>query len=250
MRTKSLAGGLTCIAFALSGCSTLYKLEVSAHNNPNIDPGKSYVILSGTQELSVSSPEFLEYARQVERALESKGYDRVADGDLTVAALGVYVSMAISDPSKRYSEINTALKESVYADESAATVRGSGNSSGGGGGGTSGQQSAPTGPAPELISGVQNSSFATTVYTKHLNLVAVDLQKYISDISSVGREDAVPVEVWSVDIQTTGQPDDLSEVFPVMVAAGQPYLGDSTDDVVRLRMSGTDKRVSQIKKAN
>jgi len=247
MRIKSLAGGLTCIAFALSGCGTLYNLEVTAHNNPNIDPGKSYVILSGTQELSVSSPEFIEYAKQVERALESKGYYRVTDGDLTGAALGVFVSTAISDPSKRYSEISTGLYESPYADESAATVRASGSSSGGGGG-TSGQQSSPTTPAPEFISGVQNNRFATTVYTKYLNLVAVDLQKYISEISSVGREDAVPVEVWSVDIQTTGQPSDLSEVFPVMVAAGQPYLGDETDDVVRLKMSGTDKRISEIRK--
>jgi hypothetical protein len=248
MRTKSLAVGLTCTAIVLSGCGTLYNLQVTAHNSPNIDPGKSYVILSGNPELRVASPEFIEYANQVERALDSKGYHRVADGDLAAAALGVYVSAAISDPARRYNEVSTGMYETPYGDETGSQGRSGGSSSGGGG--TSGQQSAPTAPAPELLSGIKNSSFATTVYTKHLNLVAVDLQKYISEINSVGREDAVPVEVWSVDVETTGQPSDLSEVFPVLVAASQPYLGDKTEDVVILKMSGSDKRVTQIKSAN
>jgi hypothetical protein len=251
MKSLPLAGSITCIALAMSGCSTLYKLDVTAYNNPNVDIGNSYVILSGNPDLPVSSPEFVEYASQVERALEPKGFTRVAGDDPSKADLGVYVSMAVSDPAKRYHTVQRGLYESPYADESAATVRGSGQSGGSndGSGGAS-QAKMPTTPAPEMLSGVAENSFATTVFTKHLNLVAVDLQSYIKEIEAVGREKAVPIEVWSVDIETTGQPSDLKEVFPVMVAAGQPYVGDSTDDVVQTKLSGSDQRVRQIKTGN
>jgi len=251
MNKSLIAISISCIALTVSGCGTLYKLDVTAYNNPNIDVGTSYVILSGNPDIPVSSPEFVEYASQVERALEPKGFTRVADDDPTKAALGIYVSMAVSDPAKRYHSVQTGLYESPYADESAAAVRGSGQSGGSnpGSGGTS-QAKMPASPAPEMLSGVAENSFATTVFTKHLNLVAIDLQSYIKEIAEVGREDAVPVEVWSVDIETTGQPSDLSEVFPVMVAAGQPYLGDSTDDVVQTKLSGSDQRVQHIKSGN
>ena len=107
--------------------------------------------------------------------------------------------------------------------ESPSQVRASGGGSSGGGG-TTGAQTMPTTPAPEYVSAVEETGFATTVYTKHLNLVAIDLQQYIKDIGEVGRQEAVPVEVWSVDIETTGQPSDLSEVFPVMMVAGNRLL--------------------------
>ena len=66
----------------------------------------------------------------------------------------------------------------------------------------------------------------------------------------VGREDAVPREIWSIDIETTGKPSDLAEVVPVMLAAAQPYVGESTDDVVQVRMNGTDRRIDRIKGAD
>jgi hypothetical protein len=249
MKKVSLAGGMICIALATSGCGTLYKLDVTAYNNPNVELDKSYVILSGSPNIPVSSPQFAEYASQVERALEPKGYTRSPNDDLTTAALGIYVSMNVSDPSKRFHSVKTGMYESPYPNESASQVRSSGGGGGGGGGGgASGGVTMPATPAPELLSGVSETGYATTVYTKHLNLVAIDLQQFIKDIAEVGREEAEPVEVWSIDIETTGQPKDLDEVFPVMMAAGQPYVGDSTEDVVQLKMSGTDKRVSQIKR--
>lgn len=248
MKKLPLASGVICFSLAISGCGTLYKLDVTAYNNPNIEVGKSYVVLSGNPDLSVSSPEFIGYANQVEKALEPKGYRRVQDGDLSVAELGIYVSMSISDPTKRYHSVRTAVYESPYPQESASQVRASGGGNPGGGG-TSGAQTMPATPPQEELSAVEEQGFATTVYTKHLNLVAIDLQKYIKDIAEQGRQEAVPAEVWSIDIETTGQPRDLGEVFPVMMAAGQPYVGDSTKDVVQLKMSGSDKRVSEIARA-
>ena len=249
MNKLPFASVVVCASFAVTGCGTLYKLDVTAYNNPQVEVGKSYVVLSGNPDLHVGSEEFREYANQIEKTLEPKGYRRVADDDLSVAELGIYVSLNISDPSKRYHSVTNAIYESPYPDESPSQVRNSGSGGSSGGGGSSGAQSMPTTPAPEYVAAVEETGFATTVYTKHLNLVAIDLQQYIKDISELGRQEAVPVEVWSIDIETTGQPSDLSEVFPVMMVAGQPFVGSSTQDVVHLKISDTDKRVGEIAQA-
>lgn len=240
------------VAIGLSGCGTLYTLDVTAFNNPNHDLSKTYVILSGNPDINVNSPEFQAYADQVERALSPKGYQRLTEDEVSSAALGVYVSVDMGDASKRFHKVSTAVYETPYSENSLDVLRSSGNApAGGGGGGQQGQQATPIkSPEREVLTGYEQAGFATTVYTKHLNLVAIDLQKYIRDIASVGRSDAVPTEIWSINVETTGQPKNLDEVVPVMVAAGQPYVGASTDDVVTIKMSGSDKRINSIKEGD
>jgi hypothetical protein len=236
--------GVTCLVLNLSACGTLYTLDVYAVNDPTHDLDKTYVVLSASPGLSITSPEFQTYADQVEKVLASKGYERSDGEDLSSVALGVYLSANVSDPSKRYHMVQTAIYEtSTYSENSRSAVKNSGSQS-------SGQnQSAPPPPppTPDLLSGVAETGFATTVFTKHLNLIAFDLQAYLQDIETKGRAQAVPIEVWSVDVETTGSPADLKEVFPVMVAAAEPYITERTDDVVRVKLNGTDKRISAIR---
>ena len=234
--------GVACLVLNLGACGTLYKLDVYAVNDPNQDLGKTYVILSASPELGIDSPEFKAYASQVENALEDKGYVRSDGKDLSTVALGIYLSANISDPSKKYHAVQTVLRESSANDESESGTLRSANSPG----------SPPTPMVIESLpeddlSGAAESGFATTVFTKHLNLIAFDLQKYLQDIETDGRESAVPAEVWSVDVETTGSPGDLSKVVPVMVAAAEPYITERTDDVVRVNLNGTDKRISAIR---
>jgi hypothetical protein len=234
------------VALTLSACGTLYKLDVTAYSEPDIELEKSYVVLSGSPHIDVRSTEFQEYANLLERALAPKGYRRVSDQELSAAALGIYVSVSVGDPSKRIHKVSTAMYETPFGDGSQDIDRSGGSSSGGSG--QSGQQSVPIPKAQtEILTGYDELGFGTTVYTKHMNLVAIDLQRYIKDISNVGREKAVPKEVWSIDIETTGQPSDLADVVPVMVAAGQPYLGASTEDVVQIKINSSDSRIAAIK---
>ena len=233
--------GVACLVLNLGACGTLYKLDVYAVNDPNQDLGKTYVILSASPELGIDSPEFKAYASQVENALEDKGYVRSDGKDLSTVALGIYLSANISDPSKKYHAVQTVLRESSANDESeSGTLR---SSMGSGQNNPMGIESLPE----DDLSGASETGFAITVFTKHLNLIAFDLQKYLQDIETDGRESAVPAEVWSVDVETTGSPGDLSKVVPVMVAAAEPYITERTDDVVRVNLNGTNKRISAIR---
>lgn len=238
--------GVAVMVLSLSACGTLYTLDVYAVNDPQQDLGKTYVLLSANPEMGVNSPEFQVYANQVEKVLETKGYERKYDDDLSSVALGIYLSANVSDPSKKYHMVQTGIYESsAYSENSPSDVR----TSGGTMPGQNPQAPAtPAPPPPEMLSGYSETGFATTVFTKHLNLVAFDLQKYLKDIADKGRNEAVPSEVWSIDVETTGQPSDLNEVVPVMVAAAEPYMTTRTDDVVRVKLSGADRRISEIKK--
>ena len=234
--------GVACLVLNLSACGTLYTLDIYAVNDPTQDLDKTYVVLSASPELSINSPEFQAYADQVEKVLASKGYERSDGEDLSTVALGVYLSANISDPSKKYHAVQTVIRESSSNNENeSGTLRSSMD-------GTSGKgPMSPQGLPEDDLSGVAETGFATTVFTKHLNLIAFDLQKYLQDIETEGRESAVPMEVWSIDVETTGSPADLLEVVPVMVAAAEPYITERTDDVVRVKLNGTDKRISAIK---
>ena len=233
--------GVACLVLNLSACGTLYTLDIYAVNDPTQDLDKTYVVLSASPELSIDSPEFQAYADQLEKVLASKGYERSDGEDLSTVALGVYLSANIGDPSKKYHSVQTNVYQSSSNDErDPSALRPERDD------GSKGPMALPT-QTEDSLHGVAESGFATTVFTKHLNIIAFDLQKYLQDIETEGRESAVPVEIWSVDVETTGSPADLSEVVPVMVVAAEPYIAERTDDVVRVKLNGTDKRISAIR---
>lgn len=233
---------------SLSACGTLYKLDVTAHNDASVELGNTYVIASGDPDLSVRSPEFAIYADQLERALADSGYLRLPEEQLTSADMAIYLSADVDAPTKTYYQANRQVYETGPDD---SPVRGSR--------GPSSDSSSPVQqqanriitaseapPEQELI-GNEELPFERTVYTKRLSIVAVDLQAYLKEIAAVGRADASRREIWSVDVTTTGSPSDLQEVVPVMIAAARPYIGTSTEDDMLVKMSGTDKRVAAIK---
>ena len=241
---------IAIFASVLSGCGTLYKLDVTAFGDPNHELGRSYVILSSNPAVDMNSPAFETYADQLERALAEKNYQRVSGENLENVALAVYLDADISDPQKRYHTVKTAMVEPAY-DEAVTreAPRGAG-----GQGGTGGSSSRPTSltqsvepPPPEILTGYEEQKFATTVYQKRLSVQAIDLQRYINDLQQVGRDKAVPNEVWSVEVATTGSPSELSDVVPVMIAAAQPYLGGAKTDKVRVKMNETDSRIQSIR---
>ena len=248
MKTITKIGSTMGIALTLSGCRTLYKIDVAAYAHADESLGNTYVILSADPKMRLQSPQFELHASQLERAMSKRGFERVSDEELNRAALGIYVSAYISDPAKIYHQVQTPVY-TQGANEDLGSAAKNAAEAGGGSTGTARENMLP--PAPlESWDGVEKAGFATTVYTKHLNLIAVDLQRYLKDIQSLGREEASPIEVWSVDVESTGQPDDLSVVIPILIAAAEPYIASETGDVIRVKLTETDRRVRSIKSGN
>lgn len=246
MQVKTLLPAAAVLA-ALSGCGTLYKLDVTATTYADVQPGSRYVILSGDPDMPVGSADFTRYASQLERALDEQGYVRVGEDGLADAQLAIYVSADVSDPAKSYHTVKTAVFESPYIEGTQAATRAADERQGG----QSGQVSKPT-PLDqnpqEVIAGYERTSFATTVYTKELTLLAIDLPQYLRDIETLGKERAVPREIWSIDVETVGSPSSLQEAMPVMIAASQPWVGENTGQTVQVTLSESDSRVRKLAK--
>jgi len=236
----------SCV-LGLSACGTLYKLDVDANHQADALPGKTYVVLSADPSLDVKSAEFGQYAGQLERALQPHGYTRVANDAVADAALGVYISAGVGDARKSYHTVNRAIYETQDRSGGAGVAaRNADQRQQQGGKSVGGPTSLDRTPEQQL-SGYEKNAFATTVYTKHLSVMAVDLQQYLNDIQTNGRDKAVPQELWSVDVETTGSPESLARVMPVMIAASQPFLGTGVDDNVQVSLSEGDRRVRSIK---
>ena len=160
----------------------------------------------------------------------------------------MYMYVEISDPAKRYHQVNNAVMETGYDTTTTRESQTVGNNQGGGSQGQGGSQTRSVEPPrPDMLIGYETQQFATTVYAKHLRIRAVNLHRYAKDIEQFGRDKAVPQEIWSVEVETTGRPSDLGEVVPVMIAAAQPYIVVSTNDNVRVRLGETDSRIRAIK---
>lgn len=242
VRKTRTAAGVSLACVVLTGCGSLYKLDVIAYNNPAVTTDKDYVFLSGSPRLPLGSPEFEDYARKVEAVLDEKGYRRIDGDELSEADLGIYLALGIGPPEKRTHKVSRGMYESPLGQGPLEDVKNSG--SGGAGGGS---PPPPPPPAPDpLLVGYEELGFKTTVYTKFTSIVAVDLQQYLRDIESLGREDAVPKEVWRVEIETTGTPSDLSEAAAVMLVGVKPYIEKSTPDVVSIKVDSSDSRVRTI----
>ena len=153
----------------------------------------------------------------------------------------------LEDPAKSYHSVKTAVYESPYIENSHAATRAADQRQGG----QSGQPSMPTPldrSPQETIAGYERASFATTVYTKELTLLAIDLPQYLRDIEAMGKERAVPRELWSIDVETVGSPSSLQEAMPVMIAASQPWVGETTGQTVQVTLNEADARVRRLTK--
>ncbi len=237
------------VAAALSGCGTLYKLDVNAYNNVDEDIGRTYVILSSNPDIDIKSEEFAAYADQLEVALAPHGYQRMPGDDLSSVDLGIYMSAELGESGKRYHTVRTEIFEPVTIEYTPSGSTG-GGSAGSGQSGASTQgtsKTIPTTSRSQSLHAVEESKFSTTVYAKHLNIVAVDLQAYLTDVEQHGRSKAVPKELWSVDVETTGSPSNLDEVVPVMIAAAEPYVATNTAETVRVSLDETSSKVKRIK---
>lgn len=237
--------GSLALGTCLSGCSTLYKVDVYAESRVGGDTVGNYVIIPADADYQLGTPEFENLASLLDAALSQHGYKRQPKDKWQDAELAIYVSSDISEPGLAYRQTMSPVYEAPdYEGAPArAAVRNSGSQN------TSTPPPPPPPPQDDILVGYEKMGFAHEIYAKSLRVVAVDLQQYLGDIAVEGASAAKPTVIWSVDVESTGSPKDMQEVLPVLIAAGQPYFGKTIDDVVRIRLADNDRRVKALSAA-
>jgi hypothetical protein len=90
---------------------------------------------------------------------------------------------------------------------------------------------------------VEGSSTKNVIrYARLIIIRAYDYKKY--------REMKEEVQLWQTTIDSVGSSDDLRRVFPVLIAASQPYIGTNLNKKVRVVLTEEDNRVATIKSTN
>ncbi|GBD95676.1 MAG TPA: DUF4136 domain-containing protein [Nitrospirae bacterium] len=216
-----------------AGCTgQMYMVKVDSINAGYESQKKNYILLPSNEGVNVNDLQFQEYSLYVKRALSRHGFKETTD--FNSADVAIFLRYGISDPQvnpissprlvfpKIGAETST-FKASSYSSgrysETYGSITKSTNLN------TSLTDLSPPKPQPS--------------YSRYLIIVCIDLDVY--------RQDKTMQQLWKTTVTSSGSSGDLREVFPILVAASDPYIGMNTGKQIEIHLNENDRRVKQIK---
>ena len=233
MRARITLTSLILAAFLMAGCATMqpqFSVRVDSIAGATADKN-SYILLPGNKDTKVEDLQFKEYAAYVNRALIKQGF--VPAESFEKANVAIFLVYGIGDPQERqYSySLPTWGQTGVSSSHTTGTI-----SSYGGYGSYSGTTTyTPT----YGVTGSTTHIGSHTTYFRFMVLDAVDLDEY--------KKSKKEVQLWKTTVASAGSSGDLRQVFPILVAASQQYVGKNTGQKVEVDLYEEDERVIQIK---
>lgn len=229
---------LLSLGAALAGCTTkTYEVQVQSRSEPEKMIGKdSYRIVTRNRENDPSSLRHKEAEEQIRTALSGIGMYEApdpADADMVVE-----IDYGISPPK----EILIEYEEPIFV-EVPGRVRYVSQTIRQPDGRTMVVQVPVYEPPRQVYAGTQTRVKPTTVYDKYLTITGLNVAK--GQPGSEGDQRREPI--WSVNVSTQNESDDLREHIPVMVAASLDYIGTTTDKEQKVKIKGNDEDIAFIK---
>ncbi len=223
---------LSTILF-LQGCAVgpQYHVNVDSISAPEASSKTIYILFPGVKGVEAGDLQYREYAGYVERTLSSLGY--IKADNIAAADIAIFLGYGIGDPETHqftYS-LPTYGKTGVSSSNTYGTVNTYGNTA---------TYSGTTTYTPTYgVTGSTTHTGSRTTYFRYLLLDAVDLDEY--------RKTEKEVQLWKTTVTSTGSSGDLRQVFPILVAASKQYIGSNTGKKVKVILSESDNRVTEVK---
>jgi hypothetical protein len=212
------------------GCASLgprFYVDVSALSDPQLPKQRTYVVDPGLQGVDPTDLQFREFATQLDRVLRSKGFAPAA-ADARPDLL-ILLSYGIGEPQMSYYSYPVFGRISGGTSTFTASTFGSG-----GGTRTTGTITSPT------RHGVVGTRTGTRrEFTRWAAVEAVDVEAFVKTQRVV--------QAWRTTMTSSGSSGDLRRVVPVMLAAGQPYIGTNTRQQVRRVLNDESPEVVAIR---
>jgi hypothetical protein len=225
---KWLAAGLVVVLLA-SGCTTRYSVRVDglAASDWQSRAGLSYSWQSAMDEVAEDDLFFKEVTAVLDRAMQSRGFRRAADGQ--PADMVVRVSAHLSEPLTE----TRNRSEPLYAERRGHTrviavpvVDSSGKV-------VSYVRQVYWDPPRTEVVGFVNNKEQITVYDKVLRLSARGAQG--------------GPELWSLSVALRGRSTDYRSFLPYLVAAAKPYLGVRTEGELVIEIAEDAAEVQSLR---
>ncbi|MFN7178457.1 hypothetical protein [Hyphomonas sp.] len=228
-----------CSVF-LGGCQTgpNYYVNVSSITAPEVQSGMTYRVWPANDNVKVSDLQFREYAEQVSRALELRGFKRAAER--TLPDVITFLDYGIGAPQTRTGSYNmpvygqTGVASSTTTTTGTATANRFGNTVYGTGTATS-----TTTNTPQY--GVIGSTTKVYSYTEYTRYIKVD-----AHFTSRWEQEKELVPAFTTEIVSTGSSGDLRKLFPIMLAGSLDYIASTTQGYVPVTLIESDPRIAVV----
>lgn len=214
LRTGALF--VTLLILLLTGCATGVTVQVNAIADPTLQaPGQKYLLTNGHEEGPKDDLFFREFAAYFERALATRGFQRVADHG--AADFIVSFSYGVSDGRTGINTFSFPIYESFGGETIIITET---DPSGGV------TKRTVTIPPRYQVVGTQLESRTYTLYA-HTAMLEARLPAPQGQTGKL---------LWKTVITSTNETNDLRSIMPYLAAAAAPYLGGNTGEQKRIEL--------------
>jgi len=220
------------LLFVLSGCSLKYSVAVESINNRQQLQDKTFILAAGNKDVKTNDLQFQEYACQLASALEHKGYRQVDSGNISDAAIEIFLSYGVGDPQKH----EYAYTEPVWGQVGTnirryATVERRDD-------GRIEYYSHEMADPEYGITGYVTRTREYTSYTKFIVIDAYSLKERDS-------EDRLK-PLWKTTITFADSSPELRRYFPYMITAAYPHIGENTGRAINVTIDKDSELISEI----
>jgi hypothetical protein len=220
----------TVVTLLAAGCASLgprFYVDVSALRDSQLPEKRTYVVYPGLQGVDPTDLQFREFAGQLDRVLHAKGFTPAAANARPDVL--ILLSYGIGEPQTSYYSYPVFGQIAGGTNSFTASTFGSGGFT----------RTTGTVTSPTRHGVVGTRTVARREFERWAAVEAVDVDTF-AKTQKIG-------QAWRTTMTSSGRSGDLRRVFPVMLAAGQPYIGTNTRQQVRRVLSDESPEVVAIR---
>ena len=229
MNKVALFLNLICLV-SLIGCGSTasFTVKVDSISATHANTKQTYMLFPARDEINKNDLQYKEYINYLNSALVENGFVNVKEP--TQASLAIFVDYGIGEPKTNVHSYSLP----IYGQTGVSSLNTTGSIS------PSGNVNLST--TPVATYGVTGSIPVTEKYDTYDRYFILDAINF-----SLLRQSGTQTQVWKVTTTSTGSSSDLRRVFPVMVAASQPYIGRNSGKQIKLNIDEDDPSILGLK---
>ena len=217
---------------SLSACVSHVVVDVNAISDPQVtDYGKRYYLTNVNDGAAANDLYFQEFRRYFDHVLQKQGFALSESRDQ--ADIEIQFHYGISDGTTGVQTYSWPIYE-TFGGQTITVTENITDASGN----TRSVQRTMYVPAYVQRVGSTYETRSYTIYNRYVNLAALPLQKIT---------DQPLMPVWSVNIQSIGESNDLRAIMPFLAAASMPFLGRNSGRQQTIKLRHDDPLIVELR---
>jgi hypothetical protein len=220
------------LAGSLTACMSHVVVDVNAISDPQIsDYGKRYYLTNMNEDVAANDLYFLEFRRYFDHVLQKQGF--VMSESRETADIEIQFHYGISDGRTGIQTYSWPIYETFGGHTITVTEKITDSS-----GQTRSVQRTMYMPAYVQQIGSSYETRSYTIYNRYANLAALPVRK---------ESDQPVTPVWSVNVQSVGESNDLRAIMPYLAAASMPFLGRNSGQQQTIKLGPKDPVIIELR---